>query len=225
MRRTSWSLVGASLLGGVLVGACGPSADEIKANAAIDRAAHRKKPGYVRLLNLSSSKAMLADKGLPIVSETDSNKASSFASLGAGKHKLTVTVGEKKIPVEATVEESAVSTFVLSADSTVHPLGATEFRSPSSDGNVTVVFDGSPLPQVKVHKDSTDAPLSPDIKVLKLDPGSWSVQGGSLVGDPLNVEDAKAYTIVVVGGKSGAKVLFLSNSPVNKPIATGASAT
>jgi hypothetical protein len=211
--RTSL-MVSAALLGG-----CSGSGQE-KEQQAVARALNRKKPGYVRVLNLSASPAVIEHKGRIVISDTQGGKASFLAPVGAGNQVVDLKVGESttQVPLELTSDRG--TTIVLKPGGGQFSFGG-EMRYPFEGQNCRVLFfdeTGKRIERGASVKLDGPTPNTADAGKewisLSLGDYRWAESPA-----PLQIAPSSSYTLVFIrksgGGFSGHGML---NTPNNKPI-------
>jgi hypothetical protein len=210
---------------------CGPSEEEQKTTAALERMQNRRKPGFVRVLNLSSDAVQLADGNRTLVSSLASNNSSSLLPLGEGRRTLTLTQDSGTQPVVLEVASQEGTTLVVrTGNKPFHVNG--ELRYPSDLGNVRVVClepngEVSATDLKLTATGLTKVAVLPGSQVVSLTPGEWTFKGNGVPPLKVTIVDKFAYTLLLLrkSGGTGIQSHWMLNTPDEKPSGMAAAAS
>jgi len=200
----------------------GCSGSPSKEEAAVRRLTDRKKPGYVRVLNLTNTLVTLKDGARPMATNVDTDAVSRFQPIGEGKKKLTLDVSGKTTEVEVDVKSEGASTIVFGGDGKVLTVISDETRYPTDVGNVKSWFlsaDGSAASagSATVKGGGQTVTLKAGTVDSTLSTGRWDCD----LGGTVNVEDKCAYSFIFVQQDGKFKAFLLKNTINDVPTAAG----
>jgi hypothetical protein len=225
MRRCRRTIVGV-LVAGLGLAGCGPSAEEKKGTDALARLQGGKKPGFVRLLNLTPDSASLLDRGRPATGDIGAGASSKLVPFGVGEREVELASGSGKQKLMVKLSSGEGVTVVLPASGT--PLQVpNEPRYPLGLSNVRVVFlnaDGSRATgaQGVAAKGVTGkVDLSPKTEMVNLGVGAWEITGPGLAPTKVEVADKFAYTLLLIGRNGKFEPHWMLNTPDDKPVGQG----
>ncbi len=195
----------------ILVTGCG-SADDAKGEAAVARLQNRAKPGFIRVLNLTSGSIDVYDKERPISKGIPSQGISAFNPISSGDRKLKV--GNKEIKLNL---ENGVCATIVAYESREPEILLGEVRYADPAGNLQVALaigDGSKSSFSKKVTGGSAA-LTVEAREKGVSPTRYSLDIGEYTvdGQPLSVAKDCSYTILVVPGSKGSGVFALRNTP------------
>jgi len=203
-----------------LLAGCGQS----KEDEALARARSRPKPGFVRILNLTSKDATLLSKGRPVNPDVPPGESGRLNPEGVGKRSLVVQSGGSEKEIEVELASDLGHTIILFPEH--HVLLKEEPRKPVDGKNLNVVF---------MSADGTIASTGDKVKLnaasgtIELDPKQhpYEVASGTItvLGKEFKVEPKFAYTILLLKTGSGLKPYFMLNTANDVPAQTGTAAS
>lgn len=209
----------------VLLASCGPGDDQLKADKAVARMQNRPKPGYARVLNLTSMPVIASVQGRIIAAPAPPNTATRMVPVGTGSQEIVIKAeGAPDVKVQTQLTSNQGTTIVLLPNRTTSQVPG-EPRTPDADRNVRLVFldeKGQKLqsgPAVTVNG-PTPKTFKPSDDAGSLDLGSWSVNG-----ETVTLAKDIAYSFVFIKHGSGYKAFLLQNNNREKPVSAGQSAS
>lgn len=214
----SQSAIGlAGLALAILSSSCSQSPEDAKRDAAVQRMMNRPKPGYVRLLNLTSKSADLFDDNRLLNPTIPPGEASRLSPIKAGDVEVIVKFTDKSVKVKVGIQSGIGTTIVMFPDERTEIIGDEPIK-PVGDSNIHVAFVGGGSAKATSGGKSVD--LSSGKSEYTFTLGEWTVGGPGLSGTARqNVEDKLAYSILIVRGRP----FFLLNTNNDQPIAGGVS--
>lgn len=214
------------VVGSFLLLGCGQSKED-KVAAYL---ASRKRPGLVRVINLTDQPAMYAFANPKTSVMVPSGKDSRFSPIAAGANPVTITVGAKTYKEDAAIESKMALTYViLAADQAPVLVKDDELRVGEPNAALRIVSLGPTGltsdvmgPAGKV----TSGPVAADSVSKDVSAGDYTVsikKGGEVVGSTkFEAVPGMAYSVYVADRGGKLIVQHFLNTPHDKPSMSGA---
>ncbi len=207
---------------------CGPSADELKMAKALERVGQIKRPGFVRLVNLTDEDASLLDRGRQASGSIAAGAHSGLVPIGVGSREVEVRAGAQSTKLNLDLVTNEGMTLILRSGQPPIQV-ANEPRAPVGAKNVRVAFidaSGAALKEgLKVQAKGLGGTvtISSDEELATVPSGAVTLSGPGLQTTKVNVIDNLAYSLIVLKGSNGKLVPhWLLNTP-NEKVQTAAS--
>lgn len=214
----------------LLFGATG-GCQKSKEEQALERIAHRKAPGYLRVADLSPDAVSLALNRAPLPSLVQPWTVGPFNITPSGRRQVGIKAGAKVLydndlvipPANSgtlVVTGKGVKVYWQKARIGVAPNAAAHVIVMADAGPVTVRSDGEPL------FDQVGAETNTDLKTMSSGPHQLMIEttDGRRVKVPADFAAGNAYTIFVLVVHKIVIVRIVCDSPRNQPMAVGGSA-
>lgn len=214
------------VVGSFLLLGCGQSKED-KVAAYLSS---RKRPGLVRVINLTDQPAMYAFSNPKTSVIVPSGKDSRFSPIASGSNPIQITVGAKIYTEDAPIESKMALTYViLAADQAPVLVKGDELRVGEPNSALRVVSLGPTGLTSDVKGPSgnvTSEPVATDSASKDVSAGDYVVsikKGGEVVGST-KFEAMPGMTYSVYVAERGGKVLVqhFMNTPHDKPVMAGA---
>jgi hypothetical protein len=179
------------------------------------------KPGFVRVINLSSDSVQLTEGTRPLFSSKP-GQTSIPITIGKGSRTLTLKQNEESHPIPLDVVSGEGTTLIVRAGK--KPVKLTGERPhPTETGNVRVVClePGGEVSSSEVNltaKGSSTVPISANNATVSLLQGEWTIQGSGLPPLKVKVANQSAYTLLLLKKNRGLEGHWMLNTPDNKAI-------
>jgi hypothetical protein len=191
--------------GVAIVTGCARSGGEVTTAGA----SGHSKPGFVRLLNLSSEDASMVDRGRQMVPSVPANMSSSFTTFPSGERTLQIKGNSADLNLKMDMKPGASALIVLGSNgrtsSTIE-----DARVPQNGHNLKLIYldsDGSLKssgPSVTLSNSGTHVVLSAKEPAATVSEGSWTVSANDLrKAETLAVVPNTTYDLVLVKGNRG----------------------
>lgn len=210
---------------GILLHGCG---GDQRGELAQKRLQDRKKPGYVRIVNLSSGPLDLWYKNGRVAATCAIMEATELLPLGTGEQTLRVeyktdpkSVEFKKLEVKANFVTNVGVSIIVMPDLTTKLIeGEIRYGTDESNVHVVPIEAGGTLPSSVnlTGVESKSLPVKDSLVLFK--------QGKTICpdGSTIEIKERIAYSLFIVATPSKVYYILGKNASDKQPIATGTSA-
>ncbi|HXH62105.1 MAG TPA: hypothetical protein VNI20_12200 [Fimbriimonadaceae bacterium] len=206
-----------------------PGCRKSKEQLAMEHAGKIKKPGLIRVINLTGKPQTLTWGGRPLASNIPKDFGTLFQTIGAGDQKVGVEAdGKQEMELPLTVTTQELYTLVL------FPGGKSTFihdaqKLPDSTQNLSSYFvdsSGKPFDGKVTITDGTNTfDIDQSTGGMLIPEGEYTLKGDGLdIAQGSKVESDSAYSLIVIKTDEGRKVaMLMRNASPFKPARAGAS--